>query len=236
MPTIEQTRGEIGQGVYAVEDFRRLLAISDSGDRPMGSDVAVAARRPRAARWGDASYWLRNALNPVKHAPWHADYSFSDLISLLVVRELLLKGVPLHKIREAEAWLRETEGTDRPFVRDDIKTDGVEVFHRDELIPTQIEAASRKGQQAMREPIKDRLTTVQYQSGIAAYWRPAPGVVIDPRVQFGAPVIVGTRIPTDAVSGAVKRLGRERAMRRFDLTAEHIDNAVAFEDRMAAVN
>jgi uncharacterized protein (DUF433 family) len=236
MPTIEQTRGDVGQGVYAVEDFRRLLAISDSGQRPVESDRAPAARHARRARWGDAGHWLRTALNPVQHAPWRADYSFSDLISLLVVRELLLKGVALHKIKEAEAWLREVEGTDRPFVREDIKTDGVEVFYRDELIATQIEAASRRGQQTMRELIKDRLTSVKYQGGIAAYWRPAPGVVVDPRVQFGEPVVIGTRIPTDAVAGVVKRLGRDRAMRRFDLSAEQIEDAVAFEDRMAAVN
>ena len=131
------------------------------------------------------------------------------------------------------------EATDRPFVRDDIKTDGVEVFYRDELIPTQIEAASRRGQQAMRDPIKDRLMSIQYQDGSAVYWIPAPGIVIDPRVQFldcpgHSREHAYLRRPS---TGVAKELGIERAVRRFDLSTERVEeNAIAFEDRLASLN
>ena len=132
--------------------------------------------------------------------------------------------------------MREQAGIDRPFVSEDIKTDGIEVFYRDEVIPTQIEAASRKGQQTMRELVKDKLTTVHYQKGTAAYWMPMPGIVVDPRVQFGSPVVEGTRVPTGAVYGVTKQLGVEQAIHRFDLPIEHIKSAIAFEDRIASLN
>jgi uncharacterized protein (DUF433 family) len=218
-PELTPTRSALGTGVYGLPELRAFVALE--GTREDGEHVLS---------------WLKAALNPVRHRPRAADYSFSDLVSLFVVRELLRKGVKPHKIREAEAWLRETEKTDRPFVRDDIKTDGVEVFYRDELIPTQIEAASRRGQQTMREPIQDRLTSVGYEGGSAAYWKPAPGVMIDPRVQFGTPVVIGTRVPTEAVSGVARKLDVERAVRRFKLSTEHVQNAIAFEDRLASLS
>lgn len=218
-PELTPTRGDLGMGVYGLPELRAFVAL-DGTSRDSQHVLS----------------WLRSILNPVSHRPRQADYSFSDLVSLFVVRELLREGVKPRTIREAEIWLRETEATDRPFVRDDIKTDGVEVFYRDELIPTQIEAASRRGQQTMREPIKDRLMSIQYQDGSAVYWIPAPGIVIDPRVQFGSPVIEGTRIPTEAVYGVAKELGIERAVRRFDLSTERVENAIAFEDRLASLN
>jgi uncharacterized protein (DUF433 family) len=174
-------------------------------------------------------------LNPVGHQPWQADYSFSDLVSLFVVRELLERGVSPNKISEAEQWMRTEQGVDRPFVSADIKTDGVEVFYRDEAVPAQIEAASRRGQQTMRELIKDGLSSVEYQHGTAAYWAPMPGVIVDPRVQFGAPVVEGTGVPTQAVYGVTKRLGIERAIRRFGLSADRIRSAIAFEDEVASL-
>lgn len=216
-PELRPTRRELGTGVYALPELRTFVALDGTPED---------GKRVRD--------WLRTALNPVSHERWQADYSFSDLVSLFVVRELLRKGVRPHKIREAEAWLRETEKTDRPFMRDDIQTDGIEVFYRDHVVASQIEAASRKGQQAMREPIKDRLTKVEYQDGSAAYWRPAPGVIVDPRVQFGAPIVIGTRIPTEAVAGVARQLGIDHAMRRFDLPRERVKNAIAFEERIAA--
>ncbi len=216
---IKSTRGDLGRGVYALSDLRAFVALD--GKPADGKNV------PR---------WLTRVLAPVGHQPWQADYSFSDLVSLFVVRELLKKGVHQFTIREAETYLRKKWKTDRPFVSDEIQTDGLRVLVDDEVIAGQIESADLHGQQVMRELVKDRLEHVEYHDGSAAYWLPAPGVVVDPRVQFGAPVVEGTRVPTDAVYGVVRQLGTERAIRRFDLSAKHIEHAIAFEDRLAALN
>lgn len=174
---------ELGQGLYGLSDLRAFLALSGT------------ARDGRRAH-----EWLRDALNPVGHHRWRPDYSFGDLVSLFVVRELTRKGVRPHDIRVAEGYLREKWNTDRPFLSADIKTDGRGVFVDDELIAGgQVEAAELRGQQVMREAVKERLTSVQYDDGTAAYWRPAQHVLVDPRIQFGEPVVEGTRIPTEAV-------------------------------------
>jgi hypothetical protein len=124
-----------------------------------------------------------------------SDYSFSDLISLFVVRELLNKGVTPRTIRMAESYLRRKWKTDRPFVTDEIQTDGRTVFVDDEIVSGQIESADRHGQQVMREVVSDRLARVRYHAGTAESWSPADCVLVDPRVQFGEPVIAGTRVP-----------------------------------------
>jgi len=234
---IESTRGDLGTGVYALGDLRAYLsfeAASDDADEP---DFALVRTAARASRHSERVLpWLTQILNPTRHRAHNADYSFSDLVSLFVVRELLRKGVRPARIREAEDFLRRDLKIDRPFVFEDIKTDGVDVFFRDNVIPTQIEAASLRGQQVFREAIKDRLTSVRYTDGTAAYWVPMPGVLVDPRVQFGEPVVEGTRVPTEAVANVARNLGTERAALRFGLGTELVETAISFEQQLAAAN
>lgn len=216
---IEKTRGELGQGVYSLAELRTFLSLHG---------------KPQDGQ--QAGYWLRRALNPVEHRPWQADYSFSDLISLFVVSQLHRRKVSTRTIRSAEQHLRIKWKTDRPFAREDIKTDGFEVFCADEPDGGSIEAASQWGQLALREVVQDGLASVFYDDGNAAYWVPMKGVLIDPRVQFGEPVVEGTRIPTSAVAGVVNNLGREEAIRRFELPDDLLKSALTFEAKIAALN
>jgi uncharacterized protein (DUF433 family) len=208
-------RRELGSGVYGLGDLRAYLALS--------------------GRQEDASHalsWLTYTLNPVEHQPRNSDYSFSDLISLFVVRELLKKGVHAIDIRKAEDYLRRKWGTDRPYVSDRIQTDGRHVFVDDDLIPGQIESADEQGQQAMIAPIKDYLTRVHYHDGTAAYWTPAPHVLVDPRVQFGEPVVEGTRVPTEAVADVAAILGVRRAAKQLGIPHSAAKAAVTFEQKL----
>jgi len=215
----ESIRGELGQGIYSLGDLRVYVAYH--GD-------------PEDA--GRAFDWLTDVLNPVGHARYQPDYSFSDLISLFVVRELLRRGVKPAKIRRAEAYLRRKWGTDRPFVSDRIQTDGTEVYGDNEPAtdkPEQIEAASLQGQHAMLEPIRDHLQSVHYDEGAAQQWLPTSHVALNPRIQFGDPVVRGTRVPTTEVAGAAERVGLRRAAEMYGVAHEAARSAVRFEDRLA---
>jgi uncharacterized protein (DUF433 family) len=212
-------RQALGRAFYALGDLRAYLALSGS---PQDADRALP--------------WLTTVLNPIPHTPRRPDYSFSDLISLFVVRFLLQKGVTPKAIRDAESYLRDAHQTDRPFVAEDIKTDGRNVFHRDEVISGQIEAADMRGQQTMREMVKDRLTTVHYSDGTAAYWTPLENVMVDPRVQFGEPVLTGTRLPTETVAEAVRHFGPTGTAERYAISPEAVSSALAFERKLAAVS
>ena len=214
---LKSTRRDLGWGVYELGDLRAYLAFS-------GATQDAHQALP----------WLRTILLPVRHTPHLADYSFSDLISLFVVRELLKKGVWPRTIRDAEVYLRRKWKTDRPFVKDEIKTDGRAVFVDDEVVAGgQIESADRRGQQVMREVISDRLTRVQYNEGSAAYWTPTKGVLVDPRVQFGEPVVEGTRVPTEAVAELAGSMGVDGAALQLGVSQSDALLAIAFEKRLA---
>jgi uncharacterized protein (DUF433 family) len=213
------TRLDLGYGIYSLAELRAFLAFSGSQD-----DADHAHR------------WLTRMLNPVKHRRRQPDYSFSDLISLFVVRELLNKGVAPITIRKAEAYLRRKWGTDRPFVSDEIQTDGRGVFVDDNLIAGQIESADRHGQQVMRELVKDRLAHVHYHEGSAVYWTPADRILVDPRVQFGEPVIRGTRVPTEAVALSAHNRDLDTVAHDLGISLADATAALAFEQKLALTN
>lgn len=219
----ESTRGEVGQGIYSLADLRVYLAYSGEPD-----DGELALE------------WLRRALNPVAHRPRQPDYSFSDLISLFVVRELRRHGLSDAAIREAEGHMRRARGTDRPFVSNDIATDGRTVFFMHDE-PDQVEAANwargqRRGQQASTKAIAPYLSRVRYgEDGTAEQWLPSSGVVLNPHIQFGAPVIAGSRIPTRAVADVARRYSLEQASEWLAISPGAAGAAVRFEQQLDAI-
>lgn len=212
---MESTRGDLGQGLYSLQELRTYVAYQ--GTRNDARRVLM---------------WLTEVLNPIRHKPRQPDYSFSDLISLFVVRELRKHGVPAHRIRDAEDHLRHKWSTDRPFVSERIATDGRHVYSGEELVseqPAQIEAASLKGQQAMLVPIRDELATVRYSEGQAHMWQPERFVVLDPARQFGEPVIVGTRVPVATIAAATRKRPAEDVAATFGIEPEAAHAAVRFQ-------
>lgn len=217
IPT-ESTRGALGQGLYSLGDLRVYVAFE--GEVRDGERVLD---------------WLQEALNPVRHRARQPDYSFSDLISLFVVRELRRRGVPSARIRAAEQHLREKWQTDRPFVSERIATDGRHVFAGDEMVsdpPEQIEAASLGGQQTMLAPIRDELVTVEYHRGRADSWRPMEHIVLDPDIQFGEPVIQGTRLPTAAIASAVAQSDAMVVAERYRIPEDAAAAAAEFQRKL----
>lgn len=211
-------RADLESGFYALRDLRAYVGFDGT--------TADAER---------VSQWLSRVLHPVAREPRRPDYSFGDLISLFVVRELLAKGLSPRTIRDAEGWLRRKWRTDRPFVSGELQTDGSGIYVDDNLIAGQIESADRHGQQVMRELVRERLTRVHYHEGVAASWSPLDGVLVDPRVQFGEPVLAGTRLTTKLLYDAVQALGRDRTASRLRIMAGDMEPALAFERRLVSV-
>ncbi len=211
---------ELGQGLYSFADLRVYLALS--GDK----DDA-----------GHALDWLAHVLLPVAHHRRRPDYSFGDLISLFVVRELKKTGVRTRDIRQAERYLRVKWDTDRPFTSGEIQTDGRGIYVDDDLIAGQIESAERAGQQVMRELVRKRLTSVNYDDGTgrAAYWIPHQHVLVDPRVQFGEPVVSGSRIPTAAVADMAHYASPMEIQHQLNISGDKVEAALSFERRIASL-
>ncbi|MGR3466232.1 MAG: DUF433 domain-containing protein [Shimia sp.] len=68
-------------------------------------------------------------------------------------------------------------------------------------------SSERPTQKVFRRLIKQSLTDVEYENDSAARWRPATNIVLDPRRQFGRPIVEDFGLATatlafDAANGA----------------------------------
>lgn len=98
--------------------------------------------------------------------------------------------------------------------------------------------ANRGGQLAFREIVGKNLIPVHNMTfdrrGVASTWSPEFEIVIDPQIQFGRPCIKGTRIPTgDIVDMFEAGDTVPYIAHSFGLTEEQIENAIAWEGKLA---
>lgn len=209
-------------------------------------DIPSTARYLLAARMAHELYpvrprrlirWIRNglALPDLATIPGRQLLiTFEDMISVRIIAALRAAGIIWPKIYEAERWLRKETGHARPFATEQLWTEYSEVFvdFRESLI-----AASRSGQLAM-DIIKQYLIPVaglMFEGGLACAWEPREMVLLDPSVQFGAPCIKGTRIPTRSVWGMVRGGdSSELVMRAYRIDKRELIAALDWEDSLAA--
>lgn len=203
-----------GTGLYSANELSRYLSSRDLGASPQ-----TVAR------------WIRQGLTPSPHLGRTPTYTFHDLISLLVVGWLRDKGVKLRAIRKAEAYLRESLRIERPFAREEIYTDGVNVLYEaNPLIEDQVTAANLGGQEVMRKALAETLRGIRYENELAIYWDIRPFVRLDPAIQFGAPCIAGTRIPTAQLADFVEAGEKpSRLVHLYELPSAWVDEAIHFE-------
>jgi uncharacterized protein (DUF433 family) len=211
---------DLNDGLYGLTELSRYVAYHH-WKQP---DISRTAR------------WLSRALNPVHHERGRPDYSFHDLISLFVVRELVAAGVRLPAIRAAESHLRQRLELARPFASVKLKTDGVNVLYRAAPeVRFQLTAADLHGQEVLAPTIQTALQDVYYERSVAVRWRPDPHVELDPRVQFGEPCVLGTRIPTGQIAALVAEGGDFATIARlYDIPIEAAEHAVRFERELAS--
>lgn len=135
-----------------------------------------------------------------------AALSYMQLIEVAVVAAFRKSGVTLPKIRAAREYVSKQLEAEFPFAEYRFKTDGRDLW----MDYAQIEAsmgdkkllkASQKGQLAWSDII-GKLQEFDYDSDLAVRWHvdgKDSEVVIDPRLQFGAPTVLG--VPTWAFRG-----------------------------------
>ncbi len=131
--------------------------------------------------------------------------AFEDLISMRVISLLRAIGIGFPAIYRAERSLRDITGARRPFATEVVWTEASNIFLRRE---SELIAASLGGQYAITELFEDYLWPIAgldfNERRIAVAWRPYTDVLLKPAIQFGAPCILGTRIPTRAIWAMVR--------------------------------
>lgn len=215
-----ETDPALRRGIYGLTELTRYLSID--GDRTLSATTV--------------SRWITTISNS-DHAARRPDYSFADLVSMLVVRNLVDLGMQIREIHEAEIHLREVYGIDRPFLSVKLKTDGVDVFY--EASPSLVEqltSANRGGQEVIRPAIAAALSGVNYHNGLAAEWSPLDGIVLDPTIQFGEPCIAETRITTRLIADLINDSGVDPSLvaLSYRIGEDAVRRALQFEERLAA--
>ena len=180
-------------------------------------DVPEVARYLKAAAYGEVAYpvssaklirWIRHGLASQELAELPGAellIDFEDLVSLRVIAALRSTGVRWIEIHCTEQWLREQTGAQRPFATEYLWAGQGQVFAEwtDRLL-----SASRHGQLAL-EMLRQYLIPIHglvfnLSSHVATSWEPMDGILLEPLVQFGAPCLKGTRIPTRTISGMIE--------------------------------
>lgn len=185
---------EFGDGIYTYAQAAAILG--------RGED-SVKSSRVRS--------WIRTGLAPPSFQldRWGI-LSFHDLVSLEVVRRLRAEGVSLQKVRQLEAKLRDDyPERARPFAYEVFFTDGATIWLqvRDEGDPYLVEAVGRRPDHIVWDgAIASFATEIRFdkEDKRALSWSPSKWVDIDPLVQFGSPVVKGTRIPVRTIEANLR--------------------------------
>ena len=130
--------------------------------------------------------------------------SFFNLIEAFAVGSLRnVEGMTMRAVRVAHWTAQKRLSIDRPFLSDDIWVSGDLYWLKDEESVN----LSRAGQYALTKVIESYLNRIVFQSGVPLQWFPmipyrhaSQSVLIDPRVQFGQPVIADGGISTQIIA------------------------------------
>ncbi|MGQ0651556.1 MAG: DUF433 domain-containing protein [Betaproteobacteria bacterium] len=160
--------------------------------------------------------------------------SYLQLQELAIVSAMRGLGVKLHKIRLARDYLSSRFLLEFPFSDPRVKSDGQDVLMEieDDLgRAARVLVANKGGQYVWGEIIGRRFAEFEYERDLAVRWHVGgrdTGVIIDPRICYGAPSIKGT--PTWALLGRYKAgEAVEDMMEDFVLTRPEVLKGLRFE-------
>ncbi len=192
---IEPATTPVWEGIYEPAEAARYLRATENADAiyPMRSTKLV-----RWIRRGFAAPELAQV------AGRELLIDFDDLISMRVIAALRAAGASWNEIRGTERWLREATGVRHPFATETLWAGRGQVFAEWE---SRLVSGSRHGQIAL-DIVREFLLPIHGltfggESRKAISWEPYAGVILKPSVQFGAPCVQGTRIPTRSLAGMV---------------------------------
>lgn len=194
----------LGAGIYDLTEAARLV----------GRAADTIARWVRGAE----------ALHRVRDAKI---LNFLDIISLLVISELVRRRVPKPEIRRGGKYLSRKLDTNYPFAHKEIVTAGAALFGK---FGDWVDIG-KGGQLAFQVVIRKYLKPISYGGDdLASAWRPRPRILVNPAIQAGAPCIEGTRVPTLMIAELVESPeDYPQIAGDYRLTVEDVQAAVEYE-------
>lgn len=214
--TTAETKPIFGSGIYSFPAASRLLR---------SRDPDITSRR--------LHYWIESGLAPPAYARSGSSdlLSFLDLVSLEVVRRLRRAGASLQGIRRAELEMRRHHpDQQRPFAYKQFFTDGSAIWvasnpKEDDVLELH---GVRRGHMAWKQAIATFADEIRYEHDVAASWALSDWVELDPAIQFGAPVIRGTRITVATIEAELELATAEEVADWHGLDPEFVDAVRAY--------
>jgi uncharacterized protein (DUF433 family) len=217
----------LGHGVYGFAEASRLTGLN----------------RHRVREWfrGRSTGSVRKPVFHGDYEPVDHDYaiSFHDLIDVFVAGQLREHGVSLQTLRRVYEKMARELRTPHPFCRKELLSDGKIVFMR---------GLDTEGQEELTEVLTKQkvfpqilvpfLQRIDYDQAtvLATRWHIADMVVLDPAIGFGKPIIEPVGVATAVLAAAYHANDRDAELVAdwYNVHAEHVLAAVAFERNMAA--
>jgi uncharacterized protein (DUF433 family) len=212
-------RPELGAGVFSFPEAARLVRRHHS------------VSRARMRRWLN----ILETLGAHEADDGSRFLTFTDLVSLEVIASLRDAGLSNQTVRQAEQHLRtEFPGIKHPFAAVGIfYTDGHAVWAAlDGVSNNVVEVVGRRRRHmVMSDMIRPFITEIHAGNDApnATRWDIAPGIVVNPKIQFGRPVLAGTRVPVATVLENLKAGSRSEVADWFALTVDQVRDAEAFD-------
>lgn len=218
------------KGVYTIPELSRYVGIKPD----------------RARRWfcGKGSAGGKRKVEPL-FEPDHdrvagkVVLSFYNLIDAFVAAKLTELGVTFRELWAVYNHLQQRYQSKHAFCRKDLLTDGRKIFvHDDENENEKSLVELPSNQYYFEEILTPSLHKIEYDeiSGLANRWRIFQGVLIDPEISFGEPVVADAFVPTETLNDAYLANDRDRDLvrRMFRVTEEQLDVAIRFQQSLAA--
>jgi uncharacterized protein (DUF433 family) len=180
--------------------------------------------------------------SPVFKADYEASeklISFLDLIDALVATKLIERGFSVQALRTVYHRLEKNFKCLHPFAHKELLTDGHSIFVR-ELSETGEEGLieSLNNQRMFPKIMKPFLEKIEYDSvsQLASRWNIDKGIIIDPKLCLGKPVVKNIFVSTRILSREYLANNRNAKLVAswYEVQPKDVTAAFRFEQRLAA--
>lgn len=214
----------LGAGLYTIPETAEL----------------VDARQPEVRIWIEGRRGKQAPIieNQIGRLGNKVAISFTNLMELRFVALFSAAGVRLNEIRAILLEAKDTLNHPHPFATNVVfRTDGRKIvaeIARNNGVKDIYDLKSKNYE--LRDVVMDSLkeAVVFDPQGEAISWRPrptiAPNVYIHPSMSFGRPVLMPSRIPTEAIAKAVKAEGSQAIVADlYEIPLARVREAVSFD-------
>jgi uncharacterized protein (DUF433 family) len=223
----------LSTGIYTVPEAARLTRVSSGRIRRWlkGYNFRTKKKEHRSD-----PVW-QGQLEPIDRS---LALGFLDLIEIRFVDAFLKAGISWAILRQAHERGVEMFKNNHPFCTQGFVTDGLEIF-------VELQKETGEGsllgvvssQHSFVQVIKPFLKELEFsQDKTLLFWRPTTTkklIVLDPKRNFGRPIVFRRGVPTEILERAVKACGSVKEVSRwYEVSEAEIEDAVEFEQRLAA--